>query len=339
MALPDTNRRDLAKGYSICSLPVGLWQLSGGHGRIDHELATETLFEYFDEGYTTLDMADHYGPAEDIYGEFRRRLHKRRGNDATSQLQAMTKWCPSPGPMTRDVVEEAVAVSRKRMDVDCLDVLQFHWWDYDDPRYLDALGHMADLQAEGHIQHLALTNFDSIHLARVVESGIRIVSNQVQYSLVDRRPEQEQLALCREHDVRFLTYGTLCGGLLSEAYLDSDEPRPAALETNSKKKYKRMIDAWGGWGQFQRLLTGLSTIAERHEVGLANVATRAILDQDRVAGVIVGCRLGLTEHRAANARVFDFSLDDQDWAVIDAATEGHRDLMASIGDCGDEYRE
>ena len=68
-------------------------------------------------------------------------------------------------------------------------------------------------------------------------------------------------------------------------------------------------------------------------------ATRAILDQDRVAGVIVGCRLGLTEHRAANARVFDFSLDDQDWAVIDAATEGHRDLMASIGDCGDEYRE
>ena len=55
--------------------------------------------------------------------------------------------------------------------------------------------------------------------------------------------------------------------------------------------------------------------------------------------MIGGCRLGLAEHRAANARVFDFSLDDQDWAVIDAATEGHRDLMASIGDCGDEYRE
>ena len=339
MPIPPDARRDLGDGFSICPLPVGLWQISGGHGAIDNEAATESLFDYFGDGYTTLDMADHYGPAEDIYGEFRRRLRERQGDQAVDAVQAMTKWCPSPGPMNREVVEQAVGVSLKRMDVDCLDVLQFHWWDYDDPRYLDALGHMADLQAEGRIGHLALTNFDSPHLARIAEAGIRVISNQVQYSLVDRRPEREQLAVCQEHDIRFLTYGTLCGGLLSERYLGSDEPRPGDLETNSKKKYKRMIDAWGGWDLFQRLLTGLSTIARRHEVDLANVATRAILDQDRVAGVIVGCRLGLAEHRAANARVFDFSLDDQDWAVIDAATEGHRDLMASIGDCGDEYRE
>lgn len=338
MALPDTSRRNLAEDYSICSLPVGLWQLSGGHGRIDRELATETLFEYFDHGYTTLDMADHYGPAEDIYGDFRRRLRERRGDEANARLQAMTKWCPSPGPMTRDVVEEAVTTSRRRMDVDCLDVLQFHWWDYDDPRYMDALGHMADLQSAGQIRHLALTNFDSLHLARIVKSGIRIVSNQVQYSLVDRRPEREQLALCREHDIHFLTYGTLCGGLLSEAYIDCDEPSPSALETNSKKKYKRMIDAWGGWELFQRLLGGLSAVARRHGVGVANVATRAILDQDCVAGVIIGCRLGLSEHRSDNARVFDFSLDDNDWEILDEATQGHSDLWTSIGDCGDEYR-
>ena len=339
MPISPDNRRELGDGFSICPLPVGLWQLSGGHGTIDNETATESLFDYLRDGYTTLDMADHYGPAEDIFGDFLRRLRERQGDKAVDTVQAMTKWCPSPGPMDREVVEQAIGVSLKRMDVDCLDVLQFHWWDYDDPRYLDALGHMADLQAEGRIGHLALTNFDSTHLARIAESGIRIISNQVQYSLVDRRPEREQLAVCREHDIRFLTYGTLCGGLISERYIGSDEPTPGDLETNSKKKYKRMIDAWGGWGQFQRLLTGLSTIAERHEVGLANVATRAILDQDRVAGVIVGCRLGLTEHRAENARVFDFTLDEQDWAVIDEATEGHRDLLASIGDCGDEYRE
>ena len=218
MALPDTNRRDLTKDYSICSLPVGLWQLSGGHGRIDHELATETLFEYFDEGYTTLDMADHYGPAEDIYGEFRRRLRERRGDEANSHAAGHDKMVPVARTDDSQRGRRGRGrLSLKRMDVERLDVLQFHWWDYDDPRYLDALGHMADLQAEGHIQHLALTNFDSVHLARVVESGIRIVSNQVQYSLVDRRPEQEQLALCHEHDIRFLTYGTLLGGLLSEA--------------------------------------------------------------------------------------------------------------------------
>ena len=238
MPLPISSRRELGDDFTICSLPVGLWQLAGGHGPIDRETAIESLFDYLDAGYTTLDMADHYGPAEEIYGEFRRRLGQRRGEQAFAGIQAMTKWCPSAGEMTREVVEAAVEVSLGRMDVECLDVLQFHWWDYDDPRYLDALSHMADLQHEGRIGHLALTNFDSVHLARIAEAGIRVVSNQVQYSLVDRRPEREQLAVCREHDIRFLTYGTLCGGLISEQYLGSDEPTPADLETNSKTKYK-----------------------------------------------------------------------------------------------------
>ncbi|MFP6768262.1 MAG: aldo/keto reductase [Planctomycetaceae bacterium] len=338
MTLPESSRRELGDGFQICPLPIGLWQLSGGHGLIDNEAATESLFDYLDDGYTTLDMADHYGPAEDIYGEFRRRLRQRRGEAAVETIQAMTKWCPSPGPMTREVVAEAVAFSLQRMDVSCLDVLQFHWWDYDDARFLDALAHLADLQSEGLIRHLALTNFDTGNLARIVNAGIRVISNQVQYSLVDRRPEREQLALCREHDIRFLTYGTLCGGLLCERYLDCEEPGPSELKTNSKKKYKRMIDAWGGWEVFQRLLNALAIVARRYELDIANVATRAILDQPQVAGVIIGCRLGLSEHRIANARVFDFNLDSDDWQLLDEATQGHIDLLASIGDCGDEYR-
>ncbi|GIS63274.1 MAG: hypothetical protein CM1200mP2_54990 [Planctomycetaceae bacterium] len=88
-----------------------------GPWAIDKEAATESLFDYFGDGYTTLDMADHYGPAEDIYGEFRRRLRERQGDQAVDAVQAMTKWCPSPGPMNREVVEQAVGVSLKRMDV------------------------------------------------------------------------------------------------------------------------------------------------------------------------------------------------------------------------------
>jgi aryl-alcohol dehydrogenase-like predicted oxidoreductase len=50
--------------------------------------------------------------------------------------------------MTRRIVERAIDASRTRMGVETLDLLQFHWWDYQDQRYLDALGHLADLQAE-----------------------------------------------------------------------------------------------------------------------------------------------------------------------------------------------
>jgi aryl-alcohol dehydrogenase-like predicted oxidoreductase len=62
--------------------------------------------------------------------------------------------------MTRRVVDDAIGISLSRMGVECLDLLQFHWWDYNDKSYFEALQHLADLQHEGKIRHLALTNFD-----------------------------------------------------------------------------------------------------------------------------------------------------------------------------------
>jgi diketogulonate reductase-like aldo/keto reductase len=67
--------------------------------------------------------------------------------------------------------------------------MQFYWWDYRNKSYLDALNYMVELQNEGKIKHLALTNFDTKHLKIITDAGIKIVSNQVQFSLVDRRPE------------------------------------------------------------------------------------------------------------------------------------------------------
>ena len=224
------------------------------------------------------------------------------------------------------------------MGVETLDLLQFHWWDYEDPAYLEALTHLASLREAGKIKHLALTNFDTAHMQTITEHGIRIVSNQVQYSLIDLRPEVRMVPFCQEHNITLLTYGTLCGGLLSEAYLGQPEPRSAVLHTASLRKYKQMIDAWGGWALFQELLQVLKQIADQHGVSLANVAVRAILDRPSVAGVIVGVRLGITDHRTDNARVFEFALTSEDHARIQAVLGKSRDLYHSIGDCGDEYR-
>ncbi|GAB4151349.1 MAG: aldo/keto reductase [Cyanobacteria bacterium J069] len=338
MLLSDSSRFQFTLDLTICRLLNGLWQVSGAHGKIDPEGAIASMIDYFDAGYTTWDLADHYGPAEDFIGAFRQQLVATRGPAALSQVQAFTKWVPRPGPMTRDIVERNINVSRQRMDTPCLDLLQFHWWDYRDRGYLDALKHMTDLQTEGKIRHLALTNFDTEHLQIILDSGIRIVSNQVQYSLVDRRPEAYMAKLCQERGVHLLTYGTLCGGFLSERYLGKPEPRRSDLATVSQQKYKRMIDAWGGWGLFQDLLATLGAIAQKHQVSLANIAVRAILDRPAVAGVIVGARLSIAEHRADNARVFDVQLDEADWRQIEQVTAQSRNLLNQIGDCGDEYR-
>ncbi|MYC29866.1 MAG: aldo/keto reductase [Chloroflexi bacterium] len=323
---------------NICRLLNGLWQVSGAHGRIDPTAAIRSMVDYHDAGFTTWDLADHYGPAEDFIGEFRRQLISERGEAALAEVQAFTKWVPRPGPMTREIVENNVDISLRRMGVDCLDLLQFHWWEYGDDRYLEALGHLSDLREAGKIRHLALTNFDTEHLKVIVDNGIRVVSNQVQCSLVDMRPSQQMAPYCQENGIYLLTYGTFCGGLLSAGYLGQSEPAGAALDTASLNKYKQMISAWGGWALFQELLECLNSIADRHGASIANVASRYILDQPAVAGVIAGARLGLSQHIEDNARVFEVNLDSEDEAAIGAVTGRGRNLLEFIGDCGDEYR-
>src|SRR5262245_57032261 len=338
MDLPGIATTQLTPDLRICRLLNGLWQVSGAHGPIDRRAAIEDMVAYYDAGFTTWDLADHYGPAEDFIGEFRRRLAANRGVEALTNTQAFTKWVPEPGRMTRQIVEENIKVSLRRMSVDSLDLLQFHWWDYGDANYLEALRYLAELRDEGKIRHLALTNFDTEHLKIIIEHGIRIVSNQVQYSLIDRRPEVQMSQFCQAHDIQLLTYGTVGGGLLSERYLGQPEPMRSVLITASLRKYKQMVDAWGGWGLFQELLSALKHIADKHRVSIANIAVRYILDRPAVRGVIVGTRLGVAEHREDNARSFEVVLDTKDYAQIETVLAKARDLYQLIGDCGDEYR-
>ena len=338
MTLPDSSRFQFTEDMEICRILNGMWQVSGGHGPIDRAAAVEDMFPYVEEGFTTWDLADHYGPAEDLVGEFRRRLVDDKGPQALEKVQAFTKWVPSPGPMTRGVVEQGMDVSLRRMATDCLDLLQFHWWDYKDESYLDALSHLSNLRDEGKIRHVALTNFDTERLKRITGHGIKIVSNQVQFSLVDRRPEVEMVKFCLDQGIHLLAYGTLCGGLLSDNYLGTPEPSRANLSTASLSKYKQMVDAWGGWELFQELLQALKIVADKHEVSVANVAVRYVIDRPAVAGAIVGVRLGASEHRADTAKVFSFNLDQQDLDQINAVLNRSKDLYQIIGDCGDEYR-
>ncbi|CAF1343528.1 unnamed protein product [Rotaria sordida] len=188
-----------------------MWQVAGGHGIIDPKAAIKEMFSYVDAGFTTWDLADIYGPAEDLIGEFRRQLLATHGKAALTSLQMFTKWVPRSTKMTKKLVEENINKSLTRMGVESIDLLQFHWWDYRNSNYLDAL----------HI---------------------------------------------------------------------------------------------------------------------ANVAVRYILDKPTVAGVIIGVRLGLSEHLQDNAKVFGFNLDTDDNEKIDEICRKSRDLYRIVGDCGDEYR-
>jgi aryl-alcohol dehydrogenase-like predicted oxidoreductase len=328
----------LAPDLTICRILNGMWQVAGGHGYIDHELAMADMIGYYDAGFTTWDLADIYGPAEDFIGEFKRRLLTHKGKEELDRIQALTKWVPQPGRITRSIVKENIERSLRRMSASSLDLLQFHWWDYNNPYYMDALKYLSDLRDEGLIKHVGLTNFDTERMQIMIDSDLQIVSNQIQYSIIDRRPEVKMVPFCMKHNISLLTYGSICGGLISERYLGRIEPSAAELNTLSLRKYKQMIDAWGGWNLFQELLSTLKRIAQKHNVSIANVATRYILAKSAVAGVIIGVRLGIVDHRSNNMQVFNFSLDKIDCDDIDAVCTKSNNLFEIIGDCGDEYR-
>jgi len=315
-----------------------MWQVAGGHGYIDPTSAIKSMMNYHNAGFTTWDLADIYGPAENFVGDFRRKLSKEKGEQVLVDVKALTKFVPNPGIMTRPIVEQSINLSLSRMDLKTIDLLQFHWWDYNDANYLTALEHLSELRDEGKIKHVGLTNFDTERMQVMSDHGLKLVSNQVQYSLIDLRPAVKMEKFCKQHDMGLITYGTLCGGLLSEKYLGMPEPLRGNLDTASLQKYKNMIDEWGGWSLFQELLRTLDEIAKKHKVSIANVATRYILDKPQVAGVIIGVRLGITEHITDNFPVFDMKLDDEDREKIKTVICKSRDLFASIGDCGGEYR-
>jgi aryl-alcohol dehydrogenase-like predicted oxidoreductase len=307
---------ELKPGYVISRVIRGGWQLAGGHGPVDRASAVDDLVAAFAAGIFTFDCADIYTGVEEIYGEVRQRLRDARGEAAASQMKVHTKLVPDLAILSRVArgdIEKIVDTSLRRLRIEALDNVQFHWWDYSEPRWLDVLHWLDELRAKGKVRNIGGTNFDTAHVNAIVEAGIPLLSMQVQYSLLDHRPESGLVQLCQKHRVALLCYGSVAGGFLSDDWLGAPEPS-GALENRSLVKYKLIIDDFGGWALFQELLAALRGIADRHASDIASVASRYVLDRQGVAAVIVGART--REHLAANVAICKVALDAADNAAI-----------------------
>ncbi|MFN5581053.1 aldo/keto reductase, partial [Gemmatimonas sp.] len=304
-------RIQLAPGLEISRVLTGLWQIADleRDGRtLDLDAAAAAMAPYVDAGLTTFDMADHYGSAEVVAGRFAAAV--RPG----APVQRLTKWVPEPGPVSAADVRAAVDRACSRLQTEVIDLLQFHAWTFADPRWLDAMWLLEAARDAGRIRAIGVTNFDTAHLRVAIASGIRVVSNQISGSVIDRRFTTRLGPYAQAQGVGLLCYGTVLGGFLSEKWLGAPEPDWDRLETWSQMKYGRFIRTAGGWEPFQGVLRALHAVATRHGVPIATVASRWVLDQPGVAGVIVGARLSHSAHVADTARMFAFSLDDNDRA-------------------------
>lgn len=324
---------ELVKGLEISRVVTGLWQIADmerGGKELDPIATAPYMAPYLKAGLTSFDMADHYGSSEIITGIFKNSLEEKE------QVQLFTKWVPKPGKISREDVRQAIKIALDRMQQPSIDLMQFHAWYYPDPSWLDGLFYLKELRDEGLIKHIGVTNFDAAHLRIALASGIPIVSNQICHSLIDQRANGQMAEVCKEYNVKLLAFGTLAGGFLTDKWLGKPEPPIEELTTWSQMKYKRFIDASGGWAPYQELLQKIKEIAVKHKASIANISSRFILENPAVAAVIVGARLGESEHIQDNRNMLAISLDAED---IDAIKNAQSNLNPIPGDCGDEYRK
>lgn len=330
--MSEMERADMGYGYTISRIIKGGWHLAGGHGQIDQAQAVREMYAYMEAGITTFDCADIYTGVEDLIGAFRRDARAAGRSDLLDRLKVHTKCVPDLdklGTIRKQDVEATIDRSLRRLDVERLDLVQFHWWDLSVPRYLEVASWLSDLQVAGKIDRLGTTNFNTACMIALDSAGFDMTSIQLQYSLIDRRPKKHMIDFCAAQGIDLLCYGTVAGGFLSDKWLDVPEPT-GELENRSLTKYKLIIDDIGGWEVFQSLLRLLREIADKYDTDIASIAMRAVLVQPQVTAVIVGVRHD--GHLGRHARVFDIALDDDDLARIDAALANHEVVKGDVYD-------
>ena len=325
---------ELAPNFRIPRILKGAWQIAQGHGSVPLQDPIEDMFRFAEAGVFAFDCGDVYAGVEDLIGQFIEARRQRLGD--ASDIKVLTKFIPDFDALPtvdKSYVQRVVDQSLRRLRLERLDVLQFFWWSYDVPGYIDAVHWVDELRQAGKIHKIGLVNIDVKRSIEIMESGIDVTTAQVPYSVLDNRTERGVAQLCEKHGIGLLCYATVTGGFLSEKWLGAEEPA-MPLENRSLDKYKLVIDEIGGWTLFQEMLATLKRIAEKHDVSITNVATRYVLERPQVASIILGARN--VDHLKDSLRMFSFELDDEDYAAIRSVQSR---LTGPVGDVYEMERD
>lgn len=324
----------------MCRVITALWQSYHTYGFVpDAQSLARAISELVDAGFRTFDISSSHTEPPLLPSEYIRFLTP----STTRNLHICTRVDIHPykfGRVSRHTVERIVDEQLKRIGVDRIHLLQLSCADFRDERYIDFLGELQELRRFGKIRSIGTVNFTTNELRHLASQKIHIASNQISFSLVDRRARVEMADWCRKRQVAMLAYSPLGAGLISERYLGLPEPTRNVRDTPSLMYFTAIIRIWGGWSLFQELLYAVKMVADKHAVKMSDVALNWALQQVSLSAVVFGP--SFDTHRSEDylsfIRTFNFSLDEEDEQLLEAIAKKGNDLHRILGDCGQEFQ-
>lgn len=317
-------------------ITFGAWAIGGWNwGGADEQQSIRAVHAAIDSGVNTIDTAPVYGfgRSEEIVGKA---IAGRREGLIIATKCGM-KWDTDQGRMffrsgddeirgdgdkavhiyqSPAAVRSDVEASLKRLNIDCIDLLQTHWQDETTP-LAETIGEMEKLQQEGKVRWIGACNANLEQLDQYRQSEL-FVSDQEKYSILDRAPERIQLPYVVEHGLGFFAYSPMANGLLT-GKMGPDREFPPGDMRRVRPRYS--VESRAAVAKF---LAKIQPVANDHQVSLAQLVLAWTMAQSGVSHLLVGARN--EEQARHNAVAADLVLSVDEVAAI----------ASCIGDVGDQ---
>jgi aryl-alcohol dehydrogenase-like predicted oxidoreductase len=298
------------------------------------DVCLAAIDEAAERGCNFIDCANCYrdGLSERLVGRF---LRGRRDRFVvTTKVGAAMASSDQPAGLSRAAIHRAVDASLRRLGTDYIDCYLCHMPDPDTP-IEETLGAMDELVRAGKIRYPGCSRFESWRLRESLTVAERdgvspFICNQVGYSLLDRRIEDELVPLCRQRNVAITAFACTAIGLLSGRFRHGQAPPPETSWARGPYNFRAAMTPG-----VDRVVQALIDVAERHDRTPTQVAMAWCLRQDPVASVIIGA--DTPERVRENLDAADWILPDDDWEHLNRLSQGQRLVVRK--DCPRGYCE
>ncbi len=289
--------RQLGKtNLQITTIGLGAWAIGGGEwafgwGPQDDQDSIKTIHEAVNRGINWIDTAAVYGlgHSEEVVGKALRQLPADSrpfvfskcglvwdSNDTFSQPKRILR---------PESIRNECEQSLKRLGVEQIDLYQFHWPDETGTEVEDSWSTMLELQKEGKVAHVGVSNFDVELLQRCENIG-HVDSLQPPFSLLNRSIIDSELPWCKSHSTGILCYSPLSSSILTDNFslekvskLSPKDWRKHSSNFQSPEVEKNIA-----------LRDSLKPIAQKYQTTVSSIAIAWVLSWQGITGAIVGAR-------------------------------------------------